>query len=125
MARQTRIRTKTQDGATEVLVLVSHPMETGQRVDPKTKEKIPAHFIQKLSFTLNGKEVAVVDLGVAVSRIRSWASSSRAPRPVTRLRSPGATTRARAITPKRPFKETRNAPGNTRRAPEHTAGGER
>jgi len=68
MARQTRMRTKTQDGATEVLVLVSHPMETGQRVDPKTKEKIPAHFIQKLSFTLNGKEVAVVDLGVAVSK---------------------------------------------------------
>jgi len=68
MARQTRIRTKTQNGATEVLVLVSHPMETGQRVDPKTKEKIPAHFIQKLSFTLNGKEVAVVDLGVAVSK---------------------------------------------------------
>lgn len=68
MARQTRIRTKTQDGATEVLVLVSHPMETGQRVDPKTKEKVPAHFIQKLSFTLNGKEVAVVDLGVAVSK---------------------------------------------------------
>ncbi len=68
MARQTRIRTKTQDGATEVLVLVSHPMETGQRVDPKTKEKIPAHFIQKMTFTLNGKEVAVADLGVAVSK---------------------------------------------------------
>ena len=68
MARQTRMRTKTQDGATEVLVLVSHPMETGQRTDPKTKEKVPAHFIQKLSFTLNGKEVAVVDLGVAVSK---------------------------------------------------------
>ena len=68
MARQTRMRTKTQNGATEVLVLVSQPMETGQRKDPKTKEKIPAHFIQKLSFTLNGKEVAVVDLGVAVSK---------------------------------------------------------
>lgn len=68
MARQTRIRTKTQNGATEVLVLVSHPMETGQRVDPKTKEKIPAHFIQKMTFTLNGKEVAVADLGVAVSK---------------------------------------------------------
>lgn len=68
MARQTRIRTKTQDGATEVLVLVSHPMETGQRVDPKTKEKIPAHFIQKMTFTLDGKEVAVANLGVAVSK---------------------------------------------------------
>ena len=68
MARQTRIRTKTQAGATEILVLVSHPMETGQRADPKTKEKIPAHFIQKMSFTLNGKEVAVADLGTPVSK---------------------------------------------------------
>lgn len=68
MARQTRMRTKTQDGATEILVLVNHPMETGQRTDPKTKEKIPAHFIQKMTFLLNGKEVAVADLGVAVSK---------------------------------------------------------
>ena len=68
MARQTRIRTKPQEGVTEVLVLVSHPMETGQRTDPKTKEKIPAHFIQKMTFTLNGKEVAVADLGTPVSK---------------------------------------------------------
>lgn len=68
MARQTRMRTKTQNGATEILVLVNHPMETGQRTDPKTKEKIPAHFIQKMTFSLNGKEVAVADLGVAVSK---------------------------------------------------------
>lgn len=68
MARQTRMRTKTQNGQTEVLVLVNHPMETGQRVDPKTKEKIPPHFIQKMTFAVNGKEVAVADLGVAVSK---------------------------------------------------------
>ena len=68
MARQTRIRTKTQDGATEILVLVNHPMETGQRADPKTKKKIPAHFIQKMTFTLNGKEVAVANLGTPVSK---------------------------------------------------------
>lgn len=68
MSRQTRIRTKPADDATEVLVIVSHPMETGQRTDPKTKEKIPAHWIQKMTFTLNGKEVAVADLGIAVSK---------------------------------------------------------
>jgi sulfur-oxidizing protein SoxZ len=68
MARQTRIRTKTAEGATEVLVLVQHPMETGQRVDPKTKEKIPAHYIQKMVFSLNGKEVADANLSVAVSK---------------------------------------------------------
>jgi sulfur-oxidizing protein SoxZ len=63
-----KMRTKTANGETEVMVLIDHPMETGQRVDPKTKEKIPPHFIQKLTFSLNGKEVAVADLGVAVSK---------------------------------------------------------
>ena len=66
--KQTKIRTKTQDGVTDVLVLVSHPMETGLRTDPKTKEKVPAHFIQKMSFFLNGKEVASSDLGTAVAK---------------------------------------------------------
>ena len=66
--KQTKIRTKTQDGVTDVLVLVSHPMETGLRTDPKTKEKIPPHFIQKMSFILNGKEVASSDLGTAVAK---------------------------------------------------------
>lgn len=66
--KQTKIRTKTQDGVTDVLVLVSHPMETGLRTDPKTKEKIPPHYIQKMSFILNGKEVASADLGTAVSK---------------------------------------------------------
>jgi len=66
--KQTKIRTKTQDGVTDVLVLVSHPMETGLRVDPKTKEKVPPHFIQKMSFFLDGKEVASSDLGTAVAK---------------------------------------------------------
>ncbi|HYA39505.1 MAG TPA: thiosulfate oxidation carrier complex protein SoxZ [Candidatus Methylomirabilis sp.] len=66
--KQTRIRTKTEGDVTDVLVLVSHPMETGLRTDPKTKEKIPPHFIQKMVFSLNGKEVAVADLGVGVSK---------------------------------------------------------
>jgi len=68
MARTTRMRTKAADGATEVLVLVNHPMETGQRKDKKTKETIPAHWIQKMTFSLNGKEVVVADLGVAISK---------------------------------------------------------
>ncbi len=66
--KQTRIRTRIEGGVTDVLVLVSHPMETGLRTDPKTKEKIPPHFIQKMVFTLNGKEVTVADLGVGVAK---------------------------------------------------------
>jgi sulfur-oxidizing protein SoxZ len=68
MARQTRIRTKVQDGAAEILVLVNHPMETGQRTDPNTKQKVPAHYIQKMTFAINGKEVAVANLGAAISK---------------------------------------------------------
>jgi sulfur-oxidizing protein SoxZ len=67
--QRTRIRAKQVDATTtEIFVLVSHPMETGQRVNPKTQEKIPPHFIQKLSFLLNGKEVAVMDTGMAISK---------------------------------------------------------
>jgi sulfur-oxidizing protein SoxZ len=63
-----KMRTKSVNGETEIMVLIDHPMETGLRVDAKTKEKIPAHFIQKLVFSLNGKDIAVADLGVAVSK---------------------------------------------------------
>ena len=66
---QTKIRTKTQGDLTDVLVLVDHPMETGLRPDPKDKDKkVPAHYIQKLNFSLNGKEVASTDLGAGVSK---------------------------------------------------------
>jgi sulfur-oxidizing protein SoxZ len=66
---KTRIKTKSVDGgAWEVLALASHPMETGQRTDPSTKQKIPAHWIQKMTVTHNGKVVATADMGVAVSK---------------------------------------------------------
>jgi len=55
-------------GATEVLILVDHPMETGQREDRKTKKKIPAHYIQRLTLEVNGKAMAEFDLGPAVSK---------------------------------------------------------
>lgn len=66
--KRTRLRTKpTDDGATEVFVLINHPMETGLRINPQTKEKIPVHIIQKITFYLNGKEVAVADTGTGVA----------------------------------------------------------
>lgn len=68
MEMPTKLKIRPKDGLTEILVLVSHPMETGQRVDAKTKEKVPAHFIQTLSVQVNGKDVAVADLGAGVSK---------------------------------------------------------
>ena len=65
--RKMKLRTRPQDGAVEVLMLVTHPMETGQRVDKKTNQKIPAHFIQRITLEHNGKTVAITDTGVGIS----------------------------------------------------------
>jgi len=67
MARETKVRTRTQEGMIEVLVLVNHPMETGLRKDKATGKTIPAHFIQELNLELNGKPVATSHLGVGIS----------------------------------------------------------
>lgn len=67
MARETKIRTRTQEGAVEVLVLVTHPMETGMRKDKASGKTIPAHFIQELNIELNGKLMASASLGIGVS----------------------------------------------------------
>ena len=68
MARKTKVRTRTQEGAVEVLILVNHPMETGLRKDKKTKQKIPAHFIQTLDIALNGKPAVNAELGIGISK---------------------------------------------------------
>ena len=67
MARETKIRTRKQEGAVEVLVLVNHPMETGMRKDKASSATIPAHFIQELSIEINGKLGATTSMGTGVS----------------------------------------------------------
>lgn len=67
MARKIKVRTRTQEGAVEVLVLVTHPMETGMRKDKASGKVIPAHFIQELNLELNGKTMANAVMGVGVS----------------------------------------------------------
>lgn len=65
--RKMKVRTRSQDGAVEVLVLITHPMETGMRTDKKTNQKIPAHFIQRITLEHNGKVVLLADTGVGIS----------------------------------------------------------
>lgn len=65
--RKMKMRTRMQDGVVELQVLITHPMETGLRTDKNTGKKIPPHFIQKVTITLNDKNVAVVDSGTGVS----------------------------------------------------------
>jgi sulfur-oxidizing protein SoxZ len=67
MARETKVRTRTQEGQIEVLVLVNHPMETGLRKDKASGKPIPPHFIQELVVEHNGKPVVRCALGIGVS----------------------------------------------------------
>ena len=65
--RKMRMRTRAQDGGVELQVLISHPMESGLRTDKNTGKKIPPHFIQRLTLEHNGKIVATVSTGPAIS----------------------------------------------------------
>lgn len=67
MGNPMKIRAANKDGVTEVKVLVSHEMETGQRKDSAGKT-IPAWFIQEVTAQHNGKEVLSAQWGPSVSK---------------------------------------------------------
>ena len=67
MADPMRIRAAANGDVTEVKILMSHPMETGQRKDANG-QLVPAHFIDKVTATCNGKTVLTADWGPAVSK---------------------------------------------------------
>ena len=68
MAEPMRIRATMAGDVADVKVLMNHPMETGQRKDAKTGQLVPAHFIQEVTATVNGKTVLDAEIGPAVSR---------------------------------------------------------
>ena len=62
-----RMRATQGAGFTDVRVLMTHPMETGQRKDTEGKI-VPLHFIQNVTVKLNGKVVLECETSQAVSR---------------------------------------------------------
>ena len=62
-----KMRATLGQGFTEVRVLMTHPMETGQRKD-SGGNVVPMHFIQEVSVRLNGKPVLEGQVSQAVSR---------------------------------------------------------
>jgi sulfur-oxidizing protein SoxZ len=67
MADPMKIRAQMKGDVCEVRVLMSHPMETGQRKDADGKP-VPAHHIQTLTVALNGKTVVAGQTGGSISR---------------------------------------------------------
>ena len=67
MADPMKIRATVVGDSTEVKVLMSHEMETGQRKDAKG-ETVPAWFIQNVLVTWNGKTVLSAQWGTAIAK---------------------------------------------------------
>src|SRR5690348_17480677 len=67
MADPMKIRANLVGDETEVKVLMSHEMETGQRKDSQGKT-IPAWFIQNVKVTHNDKVVLAAQWGPAVAK---------------------------------------------------------
>lgn len=58
MAKKTvKMKAKAKKGKVSVKALLSHVMETGLRKNKKTGKLIPAHYIQEVNVTANGKNV--------------------------------------------------------------------
>ena len=67
MAEPMKIRAMMEGDAADVKVLMSHPMETGQRKNEKG-ELVPVHFIQSVIATHNGKTVLDIQWSQSISR---------------------------------------------------------
>jgi sulfur-oxidizing protein SoxZ len=67
MANAIKVRAKFDGEVVLVRLLVSHPMETGLRKNPEG-ELVPAHFIELLTITHQGRTVLSAQWGPAVSR---------------------------------------------------------
>ena len=63
-----KLRAKESKGIVTVKAIIKHPMETGQRKNKKTGEKIAAHFIQQVICKANNDEVITINWGPAVSK---------------------------------------------------------
>jgi sulfur-oxidizing protein SoxZ len=62
-----KMRAQLKGDVTEVKVLMSHPMETGRKKD-EFDRLIPAHFVQLVTATLNGKTVLEAQWGTGISK---------------------------------------------------------
>jgi len=60
-------RSADKDEVITIKTLISHKMESGQRKDRKTGEKIPRKIINKFIANFNGTQVFGVDIEPAVS----------------------------------------------------------
>ena len=62
-----KLRAKQKDNFTEIKAIIIHPMHTGRGKDDFDKI-IPAHFIQLIDLTLNGKPALQIQCGTGIAK---------------------------------------------------------
>ena len=67
MGEPIRIRAKSRDGTTEILVLMPHPMESGFRKNDRGRP-IPAHYITDAEVAIAGRTVLRMKMSPAVAQ---------------------------------------------------------
>ena len=67
MKNTIKIRAKLNKDVAVIRMLIKHPM-TVETVDKKTGKKKPAHYIEKVNVTRNGKSLINANWGQAVSK---------------------------------------------------------
>lgn len=67
MASPMKIRAQMKGDVADIKILMAHPMETGQRKDPKTNQPFPAHFIQQFTVEVGGKMVVQSQTATSIS----------------------------------------------------------
>ena len=63
-----KIRTKRNNGVTQIRTLITHPMETGRNRDQDTGEYIPEHFIQELTVKYNQEIIISSTMAAGISK---------------------------------------------------------
>jgi sulfur-oxidizing protein SoxZ len=67
MANSMKIRAQSKSGVADIKLLITHPMEGGNRKD-KDGNEIQPHFIQDVKIEVNGKEVVTAMLSGGISK---------------------------------------------------------
>lgn len=83
--RPSRIRAQVQGERTQVRLMLSHPMESGRRLDDAGR-RVPAHHIRELEVRHEGRPVLAAQWGTAVSRNPYLQFAFQGGRPGERLR---------------------------------------
>ncbi len=65
-AKTIEIRAKYNSGITTVNALITHPMESGYRVDSRTGNIVPPHFIQKVTCRYKEAVLLVAQWGIGM-----------------------------------------------------------